>query len=331
MKKLSRADLLGLEQYSQERSAYRERVIAHKKNRQVALGPHATLYFEDRLTIQYQIQEMLRVERIFEAEGIEEELGAYNPLIPDGRNWKATFMLEYGDVDVRREALAKLVGVEHKVWAQVGDLDRTYAIANEDLERSTDDKTSAVHFMRFELSGAAVAALEDGAPLNFGIDYPGFEQDVRTSDATRLSLMADLDPAPTSPGPYRLDGVPIHLSERSAQPVQGFTFDGPSFERYVEDRTSEDEPGRLMMIESTPTNWAAWECHTLADEVVHVLEGRGEFIQQTEAGDVRIPVQPGDTVINPRGVWHTADITEPMKAIYLTPCRGTEHRLREEA
>ena len=328
MKKLNRDSLWNLEQYAERRADFRAQVIEHKKNRQVHLGDHATLYFEDALTIRYQVQEMLRVERIFEAEGIQEELDAYNPLIPDGCNWKATFMIEYGDVAERREQLARLTGVEHKVWAQVGEHERAYAIANEDLDRSTEEKTSAVHFMRFELSAASIRGLENDEPLRFGIDFDGFEQNVEVSAATRASLAADLDPAPASAGPYLLRETPIHLGTRSALPVKGFGYDAPSFERYADAHTTEDEPGRLMMVESSPTDWGMWECHTLGDEVVHIVEGRAEFIHEVDGAQQRTAVQAGDTVINPRGVWHTADVQEPMTAIYLTPIRGTEHRPR---
>ena len=152
MKKLTRSDLLSLETYSAERADFRNRVLAHKANRRVEIGPHATLYFEDALTMQYQVQEMLRIERIFEADQIQEELDAYNPLMPDGTNLKATFMLEYPEVEERRQALARLLGVEKAVWLQVNGNERIRPIANEDLERETSDKTSAVHFLRFELS-----------------------------------------------------------------------------------------------------------------------------------------------------------------------------------
>ncbi len=193
MQKLTRTDLWSLEQYAEQRPAFRAQVLAHKKPRQVPLGPHATLYFEDRLTIQYQIQEMLRVERVFEAAGINDELEAYNPLIPDGTNWKATFMIEYSDVEERRQALTRLAGVEHRVWAQAGDLERVFAIANEDMERSTEDKTAAVHFLRFELPQDVIAALKGGAVLTFGIDYDGFEQRTEVSAESRAALAADLD------------------------------------------------------------------------------------------------------------------------------------------
>ncbi|WP_455210636.1 DUF3501 family protein [Kaarinaea lacus] len=194
MSKLTRNDLMSLEQYSQERSAFREKVMQHKKNRQVLIGDNATLYFEDRLTMQYQIQEMLRVERIFEAEGIQEELDAYNPLVPDGSNWKATFMLEFPDVEQRREALASLIGIEDKVWVQVEGFDKVWAIADEDLERENQDKTSSVHFMRFELDGAMKAAVKEGAAINMGIDHENYQyarspipQPIRDSLAADLS------------------------------------------------------------------------------------------------------------------------------------------------
>ena len=171
---LKREDLYSLEQYAQQRPAFREKVLAHKKNRQVRLGEYATLYFEDRLTIQYQIQEMLRIERIFEPEGIQEELDAYNPLIPTGSNWKATFMLEYPDVEQRKRELARLVGIEDKVWVQVRGHDKVYAIADEDMERETEDKTSAVHFLRFELTPEMVRDVKSGADIAVGIDHPNY-------------------------------------------------------------------------------------------------------------------------------------------------------------
>jgi len=144
--KLMREDLMSLEQYAEKRNDFRAQVMEHKKSRQVAIGPNATLYFEDRMVMQYQVQEMLRIERIFEKEAIQEELDAYNPLIPDGSNWKATFMLEYPDIEQRKVELARLLGIEKKVWVRVGELDKVYPIANEDLERETEEKTSSVHF-----------------------------------------------------------------------------------------------------------------------------------------------------------------------------------------
>jgi hypothetical protein len=192
MQKLTRDDLYSLEDYAQVRAEFRAQVMAHKKNRQVPIGAHATLYFEDRLTMQYQVQEMLRVERIFEREGIEDELGAYNPLIPDGSNWKATFMIEYGNEDERREALARLIGIEEKVWAQVGDQVRVWAIADEDLERTAADKTSSVHFLRLELTPEMVAAAKAGAAIAMGIDHPEYRYAVVTAPGVRDSLTADL-------------------------------------------------------------------------------------------------------------------------------------------
>ena len=190
---LSRSDLFTLEQYHTERPAFREKVLQHKIHRQVALGPHATLYFEDRLTIQYQIQEMLRVERIFEAEGIEEELAAYNPLIPDGDNWKATFMIEYDDVEERRVALEKLVGIEDQVWMQVEGHDKVYAIADEDLERSKESKTSAVHFMRFQLTPEMVSSAKSGAAISAGASHPELTLETGALSAEiTASLVADL-------------------------------------------------------------------------------------------------------------------------------------------
>ena len=192
MTQLTASDLMSLEQYARERADFRAKVLEHKKSRQVALGPNATLYFEDELTIRYQVQEMLRIERIFEAEGIEDELSAYNPLIPDGSNWKATFMLEYPDIDVRKRELSRLIGVEDKVWVQVDGHDKVYAIADEDLERDTDEKTSSVHFMRFELSDEMVQALKGGVGLAMGVDHDNLAVTVTVPDAVRASLVNDL-------------------------------------------------------------------------------------------------------------------------------------------
>ena len=192
MNPLRRDDLFSLEKYAEQRAAFRAQVIAHKKHRRVDVGPNLSLYFEDRLTIQYQVQEMLRIERIFEAAAIEEELEAYNPLIPDGSNLKCTAMLEFGDVTVRRERLAQLVGIENLVWLRVDGFGKVYAIANEDLERSTDEKTSAVHFMRFELSADMVGALRSGAKLSFGSDHVGYPHSTDVSAETREALLQDL-------------------------------------------------------------------------------------------------------------------------------------------
>jgi hypothetical protein len=193
MQPLQRQDLMPLERYHAERATFRQAVIAHKANRQVALGRHATLYFEDRMTVQYQVQEMLRVERIFEADAIQEELDAYNPLVPDGENWKATFMLEYPDVEERRVALEQLVGVEHHVWARVGDAEPVFAIADEDLERSRENKTSAVHFLRFQLTPAMVTAARAGASLAMGIDHPAYGHVLDPlPESVRAALVRDL-------------------------------------------------------------------------------------------------------------------------------------------
>ena len=194
MQKLTRDDLFSLEQYAEQRPAFREKVLAHKKNRRLELGTNAALYFEDRLTMQYQVQEMLRIERIFEAEGINEELEAYNPLIPDGSNWKATFMVEFSDIDERRAMLTQLTGIEDRVFVQVADFDRVYAIADEDLERADETKTSAVHFLRFELPAEQVATLKKGASLIAGIDHENYRVEVSpVADNIRESLVADLD------------------------------------------------------------------------------------------------------------------------------------------
>ena len=194
MEKLTRESLYSLEQYSGMRDQFRDDVMAHKRNRRLPLGTNATLYFEDRMTMQYQVQEMLRIERIFEAEGIQEELDAYNPLIPDGSNWKATFMVEFPDVDERKAMLARLVGIEEKTWLQVGDLDKIWPIADEDLERADEEKTSAVHFLRFELTAEQVQALKDGAPLAAGIDHDIYQVEIRPiPDNIRDSLIEDLD------------------------------------------------------------------------------------------------------------------------------------------
>lgn len=198
MEKLDRSNLWSLEEYAEHREGFRAAVIAHKQARRVALGPHATLYFEDFMTMKYQVQEMLRVERIFTADGIREEIDAYNPLIPDGGNWKATFMIEFPDVDERREALARLSGVEHTIWARIGDADgggeKVLAVANEDLERSTEEKTAAVHFLRFEIGTDAIAALRNGATLAMGCDHPEMTLSLDpVPEEIRTALLADLD------------------------------------------------------------------------------------------------------------------------------------------
>ena len=192
--KLTQSDLWSLEEYASRRQKFRAEVIAHKKLRNIALGPHATLYFEDRLTMRYQIQEMLRVERIFEAAEIEEELESYNPLIPDGSNWKATFMIEYGDVEERKVALATMGGIEQTVWVRVGESgEKIFAITNEDMERTRDEKAAAVHFMRFELGADEVAALKSGESLFMGIDHASLPGTFEVTAHQRAALIADLD------------------------------------------------------------------------------------------------------------------------------------------
>ncbi|MBV9345157.1 MAG: DUF3501 family protein [Gammaproteobacteria bacterium] len=192
MRPLSREDLMSLEEYAQARPQFRARVLQHKSERQLAVGPHATWLFEDRLTVQYQIQEMLRTERIFEAEGIAAELAAYNPLIPDGSNWKVTLLLEY-EPAARPAALAQLRGVEQRCWMQVAGHTRVFAVADEDLSRENSAKTSAVHFLRFELDAAMIESLRGGAVLGAGIDHPQYRHEVLAPDALRRALCADLD------------------------------------------------------------------------------------------------------------------------------------------
>lgn len=193
MNRLARSDLMSLEQYSTARKEFRERVLAHKKNRTIAVGPNATWCFEDRLTVQYQVQEMLRVERIFEAAGIQDELDAYNPLIPDGSNWKVTFLIEFPDPELRKQKLAGLKGVEDRCWVQVQGCDPAHAIADEDLERENDEKTSAVHFLRFELTPEMTRRAKAGAALSLGIDHPNYSFEVRPlPEEVRKSLVADL-------------------------------------------------------------------------------------------------------------------------------------------
>ncbi len=194
MKKLAETELLSLERYSRERDDFRARVMAHKRNRQVNVGPNCMWLFEDRLTVQYQVQEMLRTERIFEAEGVLEELAAYNPLVPDGSNWKATFLIEYPDAEVRRVQLEKLKGIEDRCWVQVAGFEPVFAIADEDLERENEVKTSAVHFLRFELEPAMAAKLKGGAALSVGIDHPNYRHQIAPlADNVRVALVSDLD------------------------------------------------------------------------------------------------------------------------------------------
>jgi hypothetical protein len=192
MQKLSRADLMSLEDYARERPRFRTRVLEHKRARLLAVGPNATWLFEDRLTVQYQVQEMLRAERIFEPAGIAEELDTYNPLIPDGHNWKVTLLIEFTDPAERARRLAQLRGIEDRCWVQVEGAARVFAVADEDLARENDEKTSAVHFMRFELEGAMIAALASGGSLSAGMDHDSYRHQVTASEAVRAALLADL-------------------------------------------------------------------------------------------------------------------------------------------
>ena len=192
MTALTRDSLMTLERYAKERPQFRARVMEHKKNRTLLVGEHVMLIFEDELTIRYQIQEMLRAERIFEEEGIQDEVDAYAPLIPDGSNWKVTMMIQYPDIDERRRMLAQLIGIEDRVWVQVAGQGRVYAIADEDLERETAEKTSSVHFLRFELDSGMVKALKQGAGLEIGIDHPSYSVSTSVAPAARDSLVGDL-------------------------------------------------------------------------------------------------------------------------------------------
>ena len=192
MPRIERGSLLSLEAYARERQAFRARVIEHKKRRTLHVGEHVTLLFEDELTVRYQIQEMLRVERIFEEDGIRHELEAYNPLVPDGSNLKATMMIEYPEVAQREAALARLKGIEDRAWVQAAGGERVYAIADEDLERENAEKTSAVHFLRFELGEAMRESLRHGARLSIGIDHPQYQASVEAPPPVRAALAADL-------------------------------------------------------------------------------------------------------------------------------------------
>jgi len=194
MSKLSRKDLYSLEEYSEIRDDFRVRIIQHKKNRRLDLGDNLVLFFEDRLVMHYQVQEMLKAEKIFDAEGIQQELDAYNPLIPDGTNWKATMMIQYADVAERQQMLHKLVGIENRIWLRIGNMDKVYPIADEDLERATEDKTSAVHFLRFELSTSMIAEVHKGATLSAGVDHENYNITVDAiADNVAISLASDLE------------------------------------------------------------------------------------------------------------------------------------------
>jgi hypothetical protein len=192
-KKLMRSDLLSLEEYTERRNEIRSEIMAHKKNRQISLGEHLRLYFEDEKTIRYQIQEMLRIEKVFEKTGIQDELDAYNPLIPDGSNWKATMMLEYEDINVRKQKVTELIGIENKVWMQVAGFEKIYPIADEDLEREDGERTSTIHFLRFELTPPMIAAAKRDAAIFAGIDHPRYlAGPIQIETAVRKSLVNDL-------------------------------------------------------------------------------------------------------------------------------------------
>jgi hypothetical protein len=194
VRKITRSDLWSLEEYAEKRPSYRQQVLAHKKNRRVALGELATVYFEDDITIRYQIQEMLRVEKVFEVEGIQDELDAYNPLIGDGSNWKATFMIEIDDPDERAKCLREFVGIEDRVWVQVDKFERSFAIADEDMERENEQKTAAVHFLRFELNAGMITSLKNGSLFQIGVDHPNYLiPGFSPAPEVRDSLIKDLE------------------------------------------------------------------------------------------------------------------------------------------
>lgn len=194
MKKLVKEELYGLEEYSNMRAEYRQKIRAHKLNRIVRIGENISLHFEDYLTMRYQVQEMLRAERIFESAGIIEEIETYNPLIPDGRNWKATMMIQFDKVEDRVDALAKMIGIEKATWVQVEGFDKVFPITNEDLERETDEKTSSVHFLRFELTPEMATAAKQDSPINMGVDHDAYTQACTPiAENIRASLVNDLD------------------------------------------------------------------------------------------------------------------------------------------
>lgn len=192
MKKLVKEELYGLEEYSNKRDEYRQKVRAHKLNRIVRIGENVSLHFEDYLTMRYQVQEMLRAEKIFDSAGIIEEIETYNPLIPDGQNWKATMMIQFDNAGDRKVALEKMIGIERATWVQVAGFDKVYPIANEDLERETNEKTSSVHFLRFELSEQMVAAAKSGLAIKAGVDHPAYQHEVILPENIRKSLVSDL-------------------------------------------------------------------------------------------------------------------------------------------
>jgi hypothetical protein len=193
MDKLQRSDLYSLENYAAIRNEFRSKVMQHKKHRSIQLGENLRLLFEDRLTIQYQIQEMLRIEKIFEADGIEEELQAYNPLIPDGQNLKAVMMIEFSDVNERKGALEKLIGIDRNVWLKVDGFEKVSPISNEDLDRETEEKTSSVHFMRFEFTPEMITAMKNGASVSAGVEHPEYQHELIIDESIRQSLVEDFD------------------------------------------------------------------------------------------------------------------------------------------
>jgi hypothetical protein len=194
MAKLTRDDLHSLEDYAEIRDEFRAKVMTHKKNRRLELGQHVILHFEDQLTMHYQVQEMLRAEKIFDAKGIEDELNAYNPLIPDGTNFKATMMIQYSDIEERKTMLAKLIGIEDLTWIRVAEHDKVFAVADEDMDRATEDKTSAVHFLRFELTSEMISALKEGSTLEAGIDHENYTCSIHpVAENITTSLIEDLD------------------------------------------------------------------------------------------------------------------------------------------
>lgn len=193
MKKLIKSELYSLEEYSTMRDEFRKKIRTHKENRIVKIGDNVSLHFEDYQTMLYQVQEMLRAEKIFESAGIMEEINTYNPLIPDGRNWKATMMIQFDEVEDRKDALAKMIGIERATWVQVEGFDKVFPIANEDLERETEEKTSSVHFLRFELTADMANAAKAGAGITAGVDHAVYQQTVKVADNIRESLVEDLD------------------------------------------------------------------------------------------------------------------------------------------
>ena len=192
MTAITRDSLMSLEAYARQRAEFRSRIIPHRKLRSVLLGEHLNLQFEDELTVRYQIQEMLRIEKIFEEQGILDEINVYGPLVPDGANWKATMLIEYADEAQRKLELARLLNLERQVWVRIAGHDNVYAIADEDLDRSTDDKTSAVHFLRFELTPAMIADAKSGKGLSMGSDHPNYSLSMDVPAPTRQALVADL-------------------------------------------------------------------------------------------------------------------------------------------